>query len=65
MKCKHGKEITVLIELYADNYESYAVSRYDSEDKAYRSSAGDQEKDFNQLRVKGYSQCRTIKFEEE
>jgi len=65
MKCQHGNEITVLIELYADSYESFTVSRYNSEGKAYRPGTGDQEKSFDRLRVRGCPECKTIKFEEE
>jgi len=65
MKCEHGNEITVIIELYADGDESYTVSRYNSVGKAYRSEAGDREKDFDRLRIKGCFHCKTIKFEQE
>lgn len=65
MKCIHGNEITVMIELYPDSYETWTVQRYNSDGKAYCSSAGHQRCDFDQLRIKGCPKCRTIKFEEE
>jgi len=66
MKCQHGNEITVIVELYADSYETYTVSRYDDKGKAYNPFiTGHQIKDFDRLRVKGCPKCKTIKFEEE
>lgn len=67
MKCIHGNEITVMIELYADSYETWTVQRYNAEGKAYNPYvAGHPEiTQFQRLRIKGCPECKTIEFEEE
>ncbi len=67
MKCQHGNEITVLIELYADSYETWTVQRYNAEGKAYTAYAVTlPDITLSQrLRIKGCPECKTIKFEEE
>ena len=63
MKCEHGNEITVLIELYANSYESFMVSRYNAQGVWYN-PPGQRKSKYIWLLIKRCPQCKTIKFEE-
>jgi len=69
MKCQHDNEITVLVELYADSFESFTISRYNTEGQEYNPFVSEDLEllnkrfQFQWLLVKGCPQCKTIRFE--
>ena len=61
MKCQHGNEVRVMLDL--DHHEK--VCKYNSQGSKYTNGFHEQrESKYIWLLIKGCSQCKTIKFEE-
>ncbi len=59
------QQVTVIVELYANSYESFTVQEYNSEGQACDFTPAYQKRKPRWLRIKGCPKCKAIKFEEE